>query len=192
MPARRAQILLVTSFLWISWLLMMLIHESGHVLGAVISGGVVRHVIWSPLALSRTDVQPNPHPLFEVWAGPIFGATLPLAIGGLLQTLRRRVAYLMWAFAGFCLIANGAYIGVGSVVAVGDAKQLVALGMARWTLAIFGLLAAIPGMWIWDRISPQFGFGPKPAPINSRHAYGTFVAATLVTVLGILLGNPGT
>ena len=59
----------------------MLLHELGHIAAAVVSGGSVRQVVLYPLTFSRTDVEPNPHPLLVVWAGPIFWALLPLLIG---------------------------------------------------------------------------------------------------------------
>lgn len=72
------QILLIASFVAFSWLAMQAVHEPGHVLGARATGGTVTKVVLHPLALSRTDVSPNPRPLFVVWAGPIVGALLPL------------------------------------------------------------------------------------------------------------------
>jgi hypothetical protein len=116
MAQRFQQVLLIVSILWLSWLVMMLVHEGGHVLGAVCSGGQVRRVVWHPAVISRTDVRPNPHPLVEVWAGPTIGSLVPLASAVIASALRRRWAYLLWAAAGFCLIANGAYIGVGAIL----------------------------------------------------------------------------
>ena len=58
-------------------------------------------------------------------AGPIWGCLIPL---GLLAIGRRNAAaqrYLCF-FAGLCLIANGAYIGIGWVDAAGDAGTQLA------------------------------------------------------------------
>src|SRR5690349_7518379 len=104
MPKPVPRILLTLSILWTAWLLMMLIHETGHVLGATTTGGAVRQTVWHPIVLSRTDVQPNPHPLIELWAGPVTGCLLPLLAAGIAQVSRLRTAYLLWAIAGFCLI----------------------------------------------------------------------------------------
>src|SRR4051812_33531439 len=113
MPWRFRQILAVGGILWISWLTMMLVHECGHVLGGLATGGRVRQVVWHPAVISRTDVRPNPHPLIEVWAGPIFGSVFPILIASVASLVRFRASYLFWVVAGFCLIANGAYIGIG-------------------------------------------------------------------------------
>lgn len=191
MPHRFHQVLLIVSMLWISWLTMMLVHESGHVIGAVCTGGRVRRVVWHPAVISRTDVQPNPHPLVEVWAGPVIGSLLPLAVACVASLLRLRVGYLFWVAAGFCLIANGAYIGVGAFHPVGDAEELVAHRMSRWIMGAFGAIALIGGFWIWDRASPRLGFGHAPRPIHPRHACAAAGIALSMTVLGFLFGNAG-
>ena len=66
-----------------SWLGMMLVHEAGHVLHAWVSGGTVTKVVLGPLVISRTDVNPNPHPLFEIWGGPVWGCLVPSSSGAL-------------------------------------------------------------------------------------------------------------
>ena len=183
--------LLIASILWLSWLSMMIVHEGGHALGAVCTGGKVRRVVWHPAVISRTDVQPNPHPLVEVWAGPLFGSIAPLMVALVSTALRLRTEYLVWTFAGFCLLANGAYIGIGAIDPVGDARELLAQGMLRWCLAAFGVVAATAGLWIWHGVSPRFGFGASPPPIIARHAYGALVVAAIVTIVGLAFGDRG-
>jgi hypothetical protein len=191
MVERWRQIVLVVSIGWISWLTMMLVHESGHVLGALCTGGTVRRVVWQPAIISRTDVLPNPHPLVEVWAGPLFGSLFPLAVAAIAFAARLPVSYLFWIVAGFCLIANGAYIGIGVIQPVGDANEMLEHGMASWPMAVFGLITLIVGLWIWHRVSPRLGFGAKPAPIAASHAYVTLIIAVLFTALGFAFGNRG-
>lgn len=105
--------------------------------------------------------------------------------------LRLRTAYLVWVIAGFCLIANGAYIGFGTIRPIGDAEELIAHGMPRGPMAAFGLLAFAGGFWIWDRISPRFGFGTAPAEISAWHAYVIFGIAALLTAGGLVFGDRG-
>jgi hypothetical protein len=89
------------------------------------------------------------------------------------------------------LIANGAYIGVGAFRPVGDAQELIAHGMPRWTLAAFGAIALVAGFWIWDRASPRLGFGDSPMQVNRRHAYVAACVAVVMTVLALAVGNAG-
>src|SRR4051794_17898188 len=114
MGQRLPQVVLILSTLLLSWLGMMSAHELGHVLGAWLTGGGVVRVVLHPLTISRTEVAPNPAPLLVVWAGPLVGVALPLLAWGVACLLRWAGWYLLRFFAGFCLIANGAYIGVGS------------------------------------------------------------------------------
>src|SRR5690606_29141585 len=100
----------------------------GHVLAAWSSGGRVAKVVLHPLAISRTDVAPNPHPLVVVWCGPLVGALLPLVLWGVLAFFRHPATPYARFFAGFCLIANGLYIGAGSFDGVGDAGEMLREG----------------------------------------------------------------
>ena len=74
------QVVFLFSVVALSWFAMMGIHEFGHVVGAMVSGGQVERVVLHPLTISRTDVKPNPNPLLVVWAGPLLGCMLPLVI----------------------------------------------------------------------------------------------------------------
>src|SRR5688572_7825773 len=191
MPRRSRQLLLISSTLWFSWLTMMLVHEGGHVIGALCTGGRIRRVVWHPAVISRTDVRPNPHPLVEVWAGPLIGSVVPLALAAIASALRVHFAYLVWVIAGFCLIANGAYIGIGAVRPIGDAEELIVHGTPRWTLGLFGAMAVGLGFWIWHRVSPHIGFGSVPESIPAAHAYASFALAVLTTLLGFVFGDRG-
>jgi hypothetical protein len=182
---------LVASVLWLSWLFMMLVHEAGHFVGALATGGRVTEVVWHPLVMSRTDVDPNPHPLIETWAGPVVGCLVPLGVAAFGSYARLRGSYLAWAFAGFCLIANGAYLGTGVFKPVGDAAVLVKLGTPIGPMAIFGVCAVLSGFWVWHRVSGRFGFGRSPAGVSRRQAYAFFATAIVITALGWVCGNRG-
>src|SRR5436305_1539520 len=104
--SRRWQIVLVVSTLANCWLGMQIVHECGHVLGAWATGGLVKKVVLRPWTLSRTDLASNPDPLVVAWAGPVFGAVVPLAVWLTVALARWPGAYWLRFFAGFCLIAN--------------------------------------------------------------------------------------
>src|ERR1700722_19897665 len=76
------QATLVISTLLGSWLAMQAAHETGHVIGALLTGGKVATVVLHPLTISHSELIDNPHPLVVVWAGPLVGVTLPLALWG--------------------------------------------------------------------------------------------------------------
>ncbi|CAN5479136.1 hypothetical protein BH10PLA1_BH10PLA1_14830 [soil metagenome] len=146
--------LAIALLLYVCWLAMTAIHEAGHVLGAKASGGVVNRVVWGPVSLSRTDVYPNPNPRLVTWAGPAFGALAPLLLEWLGR--RSRFANLLGVLAGFCLIANGAYLASGVIYPVGDARDLIHLGTRRWVLLAAGMPMCVVGLLIWHKVSPRF------------------------------------
>jgi hypothetical protein len=135
-----------------SWLGMMAVHESGHVLHAWLSGGHVERVILPLWGFSRTDVFPNPSPTFVTWGGPIWGCVWPLMGWSALRAMRLKPWPAFRFFAGLCLIANGAYLGVGWAVKSGDARDLVMMGTPRALLILFGAVTVPAGLWIWHRL----------------------------------------
>lgn len=135
--ARLRQFVLIASTLVLSWLGMQIAHEAGHVLFAWAGGERVQRVVLHPLNISRTVATHDRHPLLVVWGGPLLGSVLPIAALPLARLLRTSWFYLVRFFAGFCLVANGVYIGVGSFPGVGDAGDLLRFGAPRWTLVGF-------------------------------------------------------
>lgn len=138
-----------------SWYGMQAVHELGHVLGAWVTGGTVQRVVLHPLQISRTDISPNPRPLFTVWAGPIVGVMSPLAMSGVFRLAKWPYARVVYFFAGFCLIANGAYIGVGSFDGVGDAGEMLRCGSPQRVLILFGVLSFCAGLGLWHVITKR-------------------------------------
>jgi hypothetical protein len=141
--------------LYLAWLGMLAVHELGHVIHAVSSGGRVVRVSFPLLGFSQTFVDPNPHPLLVAWGGPIWGAALP-AIFLLAARMARRVTSLSRFFAGFCLISNGAYIGLGWLKRSGDAHDLARLGTPIVVLILFGVLCCAAGLFCWHRIPSKW------------------------------------
>ena len=135
--------------LYACWFGMMAVHETGHVLGAWITGGKVARVELPMLGFSRTDVRINPHPLFETSAGPVFGWLAPHGVVIALRLARRKPTNLLRFFAGFCAVVNGGYIGAGAFMPVGDALVMKMLGTPVWVLGLFGIVAMTAGLYEW-------------------------------------------
>jgi hypothetical protein len=135
-----------------SWLGMMAVHESGHALAAWITGGHVQRMVLPLWGFSRTDVSPNPKPMVEVFAGPVWGSLLPLVVWAIARAIVRWPWNPWRFFCGFCLIANGSYLAVGWAVHAGDAWELVQLGVARWVLVAVGAAGCAGGLFIWHRL----------------------------------------
>ena len=179
--------MLIGGLLWLSWLGMMAVHELGHVLNALASGGSVVAVLLDPRQLSQTVVTPNPHPLFVAWGGVVWGSLLP----GLAFWMARRwrLAHLLRFFAGFCAAANGAYLLVGLATAAGDPADLAGLGVAPVMLVVPGVLLFAVGLGAWHRQGAAFGLGPTRRPVERGVAAGVFVAALVVTLVELALAR---
>jgi hypothetical protein len=183
------QAVLIVSTLVGSWLGMQAVHEFGHVVGAWLTGGQVDRVVLHPLTISRTDLVHNPRPQVVVWAGPVLGCLLPLAAWGVVATLRRPWAYVPRFFAGFCLIANGAYLAVGSFDQVGDAGVMLQGGSPAWSLWLFGVVTIPVGLWLWHRQGPHFGLGSAKGQVSVATAYACLAVLLALVALGLVVGG---
>jgi len=184
------QILLIGSFIGFSWLVMQAVHELGHVLGAATTGGTVTKVVLHPFTISRTDVHPNPHALIEVWAGPIVGVVLPLIAYLLAKALRSPGVFLFSFFAGFCLVANGVYIGAAWLTDGGaDAGDLLRLGATHWQLVLFGLLTVPLGLFLWHGLGTSFGLGKANGTVSHSAALTSVCLFLLVFVVELAIGS---
>jgi hypothetical protein len=181
------QAILVVSTLLGSWLAMQAAHELGHILGARLTGGKIATIVLHPLTISRTDMIDNPHPLVVVWMGPLVGVMLPLILWGLLAVTRVTGAFVARFFAGFCLITNGAYLGVGSFLGAGDCGEMLRQGSPVWVLRAFGAVAVPIGLWLWSGQGPKFGLGDANGKVSHRVAYGCLVIFSLLVLLGLVV-----
>jgi hypothetical protein len=167
-----------------AWLLMQVVHECGHVLAAFASGGEVKQVVLHPLVISRTDIIVNPHPLFVSRSGAIFGALFPVLVAFLAR--KTSMAYLLWGFAGFCLIANGVYMGSGLITPDGDTWDIIFFGGQPWTLGLFALCTIPTGLYAWHRVSADFGFSGGNGVYNRKHAVVSIVLFIFIVTAEII------
>ena len=162
---------------------MMAVHEFGHVVGAVATGGNVERVVLHPLTISRTDVSPNPNPSIVVWLGPILGCVIPITTW--LAIPRRFVAVrnIAMFFAGLCLLANGAYIAFGSLDRVGDCGVMLQNGSPLWLLFAFGALTIPLGFYAWHSLGSVKQFLSDPSHVDPTIAYALLIALVVMLVL---------
>lgn len=147
----------ISVYLFLCWWGMMVVHEAGHVVGAWLTGGIVEQVLIHPLAISRTDLSVNPHPLIVVWCGPVLGCLIPLGIWLGIRAMLPSWSHLARFFAGFCCVANGAYLAVGSSDGIGDAGDLLKHGCPAPMLWGFGAILIPLGFALWNGLGPAFG-----------------------------------
>jgi len=183
MKTRLLQITLIASFFAVCWLLMQVVHELGHIVFTVFPGGEVERVVLHPLTLSRTDVSINPHPLLQVWGGPLVGVVLPIICWGIAYLIRTSIRPLLQLFAGFCCIANGAYIGFAPNSLGLDTYTMLAYGSKRWHLVVFGISMLALGLWLWNGTGKVLGFGVPGGQVSSKH---TIVSVCLLVVVVVM------
>ena len=182
---RIEQAILVATFLGFSWLAMQAVHELGHVVGAWLTQAEVVEVMLHPCAISRTDLGHNPQPSVVVWAGPAVGAVLPLFVFLIAKACRSPGVYLFRFFAGFCLIANGAYIAFGPADGAADTGVMLQHGSPRWLMVLFGMLTAPLGLYLWHRQGEHFGLGAAEGKVDRQAAIVS--ASLLVAIVAVEL-----
>jgi len=187
---RVEQLIFIMSFMTVCWLGMQSVHELGHVLGARATGGTVIRVVLYPTTISRTEVFPNPHPLIEVWAGPIVGSFLPLLTYLAAAALRSPGLYLFRFFAGFCLVANGSYFLAGAFQQMGDPGELLRYGAHLWQLLLFGLITTPFGFWLWNGLGPKFGLGSTNGKVDRAATIASLITLILICAIEFSLGHP--
>ena len=132
-----------------------------------------------------TRLAENPHPLFVAWMGPLIGVVLPLVAFAFARWAKLPGWYLIQFFAGFCLIANGAYLAFGSFDRVGDAGDMLRHGTPIALLWLFGLITIPVGFWLWNGLGPHFGLGASSGQVDRSSAYAVF--ALLVALVSLEL-----
>jgi hypothetical protein len=183
------QLLLIATFVPLCWLLMQAVHELGHVAAAVATGGTVERVVLHPLTISRTDTSGSLQPLLVVWAGPAIGVVVPLALLAVFKAAKLKWGYLVQFFAGFCLIANGAYLGAGSFQRIGDAGDLLRQGTPIWSLWLFGISTMLLGLYLWNGLGPNFGLGQTGGRVDRVAAHLSFALLLLVVVVEAIVSS---
>jgi hypothetical protein len=181
--------ILIVSTLLNSWLVMQSVHELGHVCGAWLTGGTVKQVVLHPLTISRTDLADNPAPLAVVWAGPVIGALLPLLLWLLTAVAKMPGNFVLRFFAGFCLIANGLYIGFGSFGRVGDCGEMLRHGSQIWHLWLFGIVTIPAGFWLWHGQGAEFGLGKSQKVVSPAIAYCYATICILILAAEVIFGR---
>ncbi|MFT5497410.1 MAG: hypothetical protein ACI9TH_002816 [Kiritimatiellia bacterium] len=180
---------LIITFMLFSWLMMQVVHEMGHVIGAWLTGGEVTRVALHPFIFSRTDLEHNPHPLIVVWAGAVFGVVGPLLVLLVAKWLRSPGLYLFRFFAGFCCMVNGIYISCFPVDGMADPSVMIEYGSPRWALILFGVVTVPLGFYLWHRQGARFGLGDSEGHVNRSAVIVSCVLLVCVVGLELLFNS---
>lgn len=188
---RALQLLLIASTLVGSWLGFLLVHEFGHAAIAWATGGAIAQLRLHPLEISWSAFAPNPRPLWVAWGGPVLGSLLPTIVLAIAHVLRSPGFYLARFFAGFCLVANGLYLGVDAFARSGDAGTLLRHGAERWELLLFASVTVPLGFRLWHGLGPSFGLGEAHGQVSRRAAFAVPSVCALIFVLELAFAQGG-
>ncbi|MBN1916499.1 MAG: hypothetical protein JW889_01215 [Verrucomicrobia bacterium] len=141
----------------LSWYLMMVFNELGHIVSVAINGGTIERVVLWPWMFSQTIRSGSRHEILDIWAGPVFGIAIPLVLSVVAERIARRPIGCVRFFAGFCLVANGVYIGAGAIAHIGDAGELLDLGFPVWPIVLFGAACIAGGLFVWHKAGTATG-----------------------------------
>jgi hypothetical protein len=106
------------------------------------------------------------------------------AIVPLRLTVLRKVARFV---AGFCLIANGAYISIGSFDRIGDCGEMLQTGTPLWVMLTFGGVTIPLGLYLWHGLGSLKRFINDPSIVTPRMAYCVSGALLVIVVAGFAL-----
>ena len=151
---KKIQIIILFIAAILSWYGMMAVHEAGHCFGAIVTGAKIEAVEIPIIGFSRTDFSGGNSPFFVVLAGPLFGVLIPLILLLFIKNVSNRIKHVLQFFVGFCLSANGAYLGMDAFLRGGDCRQLVQFGSPVWILVSLGMISFGCGLYLWHRMGP--------------------------------------
>lgn len=166
---KKNQIIILFIVAILSWYGMMAVHEAGHCFGAVLTGAKLEAVEIPFVGFSRTDFSGGDSPLFVVVAGPLFGVIIPLVLLLFIKKVSNRIKHVLLFFVGFCLAANGAYIGMDAFLRGGDCRQLVQFGCPVWMLVAFGIISFGCGLYLWHCLGPFSKWFAESKTPNIEH-----------------------
>ena len=135
---------LAATIAWI-WLAMLLTHELGHVLAAILTGGTITSIELRPGRLPHTLVNPNPRPSVVLWSGFLVGWIGPQLTAPLWKIERGLIGPVLRAGTAFCLLAGGVYLAAGGLERLTDTGQLVLHGWPLPLLIAVGVGVAALG-----------------------------------------------
>lgn len=129
----RKRVSTFAGLLALSWCVMTLTHEVGHLIGGWLGGATLQDCDLVPWRLPYSLHQPDPHPLLTLWSGPVLGVLIPLGASWLVGGMVFRFV------ADFCLLANGSYLATAwwSADRFLDTPRLLEAGSGSLSIGIY-------------------------------------------------------
>ena len=163
-------------------------HLEDHRLGRIDKKRFFRGFFPQDKPLTIENLPPGPYSFFAMAVyGPVVGCLLPLGASAMIPRRHTIVRSISRFFAGFCLIANGAYISIGAFDRVGDCGEMLRTGAPLWTLLAFGAVTVPLGLYVWHRLGSLKHSVNNPTLIEGRTAYVTCGVLIALIAAGLAL-----
>ena len=140
------QMLIVLGIFVFSYNLSNLIHESGHALNAVLTGGSLNKITMSPLSWCYAWTSGG-NRIFVIWGGFLWQTIVPTVILLLLWCFKSRLSLYALFLVLVSFAESGIYMITGAVAGIGDGGNLVRYGIPPFILLTVGsilLLCCLP------------------------------------------------
>ncbi len=124
-----------------------IMHELGHALAVIATGGEVSFIEVSPFSWSYTHYISDPEPMATSWGGFLWGTMIGVFTFLILWIVRSRLSLFGAVFAVTSLAYAGIYMLVGAVLRIGDSAALMWMGIPQAVLIAIGgmlLLLVLP------------------------------------------------
>lgn len=157
---------------------MTLTHELGHVIAGILGGAKLIQLELRPWHLPHSQFASDAHPQLTLWAGPVLGCLIPLAVA---VVVRRRAG---WFVGWFCVLANALYLLLGYVSGDGELDSAKMIAAGTRPIELLGFVAVtLPVAYFKFRKCCIELLSASVQPMTAR-ACG-FSAAALVAILVI-------
>ncbi len=140
------QMLIVLGIFVFSYNLSNLIHESGHALNAVLTGGSLNKITMSPLSWCYASTSGG-NKIFVTWGGFLWQTIVPTALLILLWRFKSRLSLFALFLVLVSFAVSGIYMITGALAGIGDGGNLVRYGIPPFILLTVGsilLLCCLP------------------------------------------------
>ncbi|MEA5079169.1 MAG: M50 family metallopeptidase, partial [Anaerolineaceae bacterium] len=186
------QVLFNTGCLAFSFCSFPFLHEGGHALATILTGGQVSGFNINPLGWSYL-IYPSspPNLLFTAWGGILFSTFISLFFIGIAFRYRNPFVVLIGFLGIYGLLHNGLDFIFGMVFATGDPSLLLRLGVPSWSILLAACFSLLFGSLLAFFFQPMIGI--KPTDLFAKRfillGLGFGLLRFFVTIYNILLGT---
>ena len=142
----------------------ILIHEFGHILNGVATGGKFDHIEFSVLGWSRAFLAPHGEPRAVSWGGVQWACTISLLGFLLCWAFRSRAVLFFLVLTIDAFASSGQYLMVGLFTGEGDGAHLAMMGVSKPILIIIGSALLLVVFPISGLAGPLLGLGRRRNP----------------------------